>query len=114
MAELTVQNINDQGLDPTYTAASGGGDTFDNDGNTRLLIENASDGAIDVTIPAQNTSPSIPGYGTTTKSNSVLSVGAGKTAIIGPFPVIAWNDASGEVSVSYSGTTSLSVAAVRG
>ena len=114
MAALTIQSANEAGLIISYSPADVAGDTFVNDGNTRLLVKNGGGGSLDVTITAQKTTTSLSGYGILTKQNQVLSVGAGAEAVIGPFPSTAFNNASGSVAVTYSGVTSLEVAAVKG
>ena len=107
MAALSVASlgtfstgIGDIGL----TAAAGGGDTFANDGQTLFVAANGSGGAIVITVTgvagAKTYNYAIP---------KTRSATAGKTTIMGPFPVAVF---SGTCSVTYDGVTSLTVAPV--
>lgn len=53
MADLTVQTPTLAGLNPTFAAASVGGDAFLNDGNTYLHVKNGGGGSINVTVDSQ-------------------------------------------------------------
>lgn len=105
MAALVVNKINrSTGLvEPTKAAASGGGDTFTNDGATSLEVDNGGGGAITVTVDAVKDCDQ--GF----DHDSVVSVGAGETRRIGPFPKSIFGSTP---DVSYSGVTSVTVAAV--
>lgn len=113
MATLTVQNIARTGLNPLLAAAAAGGDQFANpsDQRTFLWVDNADASAKQVTIAAQDTSVNVPGYGTLTVSDIVVSVPAGEARLIGPIPQ-AYNNASGMVSVAYDDDTSVTVGAI--
>lgn len=115
MAALALQNIVEAGLAPSMASAAGGGDTFANanDERTILMVTNGGGGSITVTITAQDTSETVPGFGTVSKANGGGSVGAGATKLFGPFPAAAFNNSSGEVAVTYSGVSSVTVAALR-
>lgn len=92
-------------------AAAGGGDTFPNTGKEYLYVKNASGGSYNVTID----SPATCSFSLAASSghDTVVAVGAAEERIIGPFPVTRFNDGSGNVSVTYSGVTSLTVAVIR-
>lgn len=115
MATLSIQTIDEDGQQLSTVAASAGGDVFDNpnDQSTFLYVNNAGAGAITVTISAQATSRDVPGLGPMTKANAGGSVTNGTVKLFGPFPAEAFNTASGQVAVSYSGVTSVTVAALR-
>jgi hypothetical protein len=106
MAALTVQQILVTGLAPSYASAAGGGDTFVNDGDTFLHVFNGGGGSINVTIAPAG---SVNGIGF---EDQVVAVAAGANKMIGPFDPAIFNGASG-VSVSYSGVTSVTVAAIK-
>lgn len=112
MAVLTVQNAAEGG-GKTFASAAGGGDSFANTGKVLLVINNESGGAITVTATAQNTSTTKTDYGAVTKADAVQSVEATSVDIMGPFPQGAFNDSNGRVVITYSGVTSLSVAAIK-
>lgn len=113
MATITAVNTSDSGADIAFTAAAGGGDQFLNAANTVLLVKNEDASSKDVTITAQSTSVNTPGYGPTTKADTVHTVAAGETAIIGTFGSRAFNDSSGYVQITYSAVTSVSVAVLK-
>ena len=102
MAALTVQSASLAGTAVSLAAAGASGDTFTNDGNTVLVVDNASGASIDVTVD----SPTLCNQGEA--HDVVVSVGAGAQKMIGPFPVDRF---STTVSVTYSATTSVTVAA---
>lgn len=112
MAALTVQNLVRSGLEHTTTSASGGGDTFVNNGRTFFLITNGAGSDMTVTFAAQNTSVTKPGFGTLTASNVAVVVTAGETRLCGFFEPAIFNNASNAVAVTYSSATSVTVAAI--
>ncbi len=114
MATLTVQDIVEAGLTPSLSAAAGGGDQFILDSAQRVFFwaDNASGGAITVTIAAQITAKEVAGFGSMTRDDLAVSVGAGVQKLIGPI-ANAFTDTSGFAQVTYSGVTSLTVAAVK-
>lgn len=114
MAALSVQTIVEAGLAHTTASAGGSGDTFANpeDQTTFLLVTNGSGGSINVTFTTQQATASVPGAGNVTLSDRVVAVANGATKLIGPFPP-RFNNSSGAVAVSYSGTSSVTVAALR-
>lgn len=108
MAALTVQQITTAGIVPTLAAAAGGGDEFANNGKTFLRVKNDGVGSINVTVASQVSNPP-PG---TAAANIVVAVANGAEKMIGPFNQAAYNDTDGNVQVTYSGVTSVTVAAV--
>ena len=106
MAELTVNNILLAGLLKPALAAVNLTDTFDNDGKTYLEVNNASGGAITVTITGQVNLQ----FGTS--ATKTVSVPAGEVFVIGPFPEKYFNtDGANEVSVDYSAIATVTAAA---
>ena len=106
MALLTVQKNALAGVVVAPVAAAGGGDSFPNDGKTVLEVVNGGGSPITVTIAAPvncNQGTNHPGGGSVTN---------GTTKRFGPFDQARWNDASGNVVVTYSAVTSVTVAAV--
>lgn len=108
MAELVVQEVLLTGLEPAYVAAAAGGDYFANDGKTLLEARNASGGNITVTVASQKTCD----QGATHNAAVVVPLTTGQR-MIGPFNRTRFNDANGRVQITYSGVTSLTVAAIR-
>jgi hypothetical protein len=108
MALLTILQPSIVGTTFTAAAASGGGDTVDPTGGDVVLhYINGSGGAITVTVVRPGTE-----YGVANPDPTV-SVGAGATKMIGPIPDEFADPDTGLVSITYSGVTSLTVAAVR-
>ena len=112
MATLTRQTPGEDG-GLTFGAAASGGDVFANDGETYFAVTNGGGSSVTVTITAQNTSTTKTGFGTVTKANGGAAVAAGDTDVFGPFPTGAFNNSSGQVAVTYSGVTSVTVAAFK-
>lgn len=110
MATLTTQNVTRAGVGPTYAACTGGGDRFTPDATTMLHVKNGSGGALNVTVAATK----VPLANMTT-GNVVVSVPAGGERMIGPFPADFFTavDGSGLADITYSGVTSLTIAAVK-
>lgn len=113
MATLTVQSVVRTGLNPSLVAAAGGGDEFVNDsgGDTFFWVDNGGGGSVTVTIASQATAQ--PGLVAT---DLAVAVPAGEQRMIGPFPPgtsTAFNDGAEKVQVTYSGVTSVTVAAIK-
>lgn len=108
MAQLTVQNLGLTGLNKTMVSAtSGAGDKFLNDGKTKLFVKNGSASSINVTVA----SPQLCSHGGT--HPVVVAVPAGAEIMIGDFDPARFNDATGNVTVTYSAVTTVTVAVVR-
>lgn len=105
MAEIAVQALNPEGTDLAFVEATETGDTFDNrNGSAIAYIKNDSDEPITVTIP---------GYGYCDlgfQHEEVVTVDDGKTKAIGPFHKRRHNDPLGQVHLSYSDATDVTVA----
>jgi hypothetical protein len=106
MATLTVQATTAAGVTPAAAvSAAGGGDQFANNGKTMLEIVNGGVGSITATIASQN--PCSQGA----THNTTITIPAGETRRAGPFDPARYNDGSGNVQVTYSGVTSVTVRA---
>ena len=114
MALLSTQTIVEAGLANALVSAAAGGDTFVNpeDQTTFFMVTNGSGGSINVTFTNQVANASVPGVGNVALSDRVVAVGAGATRMIGPFPP-RFNNAAGQVAVTYSSATSVTVGAFR-
>ena len=106
MALLTVTPITKTGIDTAGTAAAAGGDTFPNTGREMLVVKNSGASPITVTLDIKAT---LDGQAVT---DPTVAVAAGVEKVIGPFPTGYYNDANGQVAVSYSGVTSVTVKAL--
>lgn len=112
MAVLTVTTIdrNGQNLTTLDVAAAGGGDSFANTGSEFLYLNNASGGAIVVTLDVIAT---VDSQRTAAVTDPTVSVPAGNAMVIGPFPTGIYNDGNDRMNVTYDGVTSLTVAAFK-
>jgi uncharacterized Zn-binding protein involved in type VI secretion len=105
MAVLTVQSQALAGIVPSYTAAAGGGDSFPcpRPGRTYVHVKNGSGGSITVTM----TSPYAARSGSAPANNAVVVAAGAEKKIWVDDPI--WVDANGNVNLTYSGVTSLTV-----
>ena len=110
MATLTAQSVVEAGLEASYDAAAAGGDAFVNDGNKIIHVLNGSGGDLTLTVTAQKTTATKPGFGSLTKSNVAVVITAAEERFIGPFPTSAFNDGNGLAQITYSGVTDLTIA----
>ena len=102
------------GISITESSAGVSGDKSTNpDGKTVFIVKNGSGSSINVTVSEQMADRADPNYGILVKSNVVKAVAAGAIAVIGPFPPAAFNDSNGDVNITYSATTPVTVAAIR-
>lgn len=115
MADLTVQDLSDEdGAAVTMSAADVAGDKFVWSDKAIILIRNGDVAPKQVTVTAVQGTVSHPTHGELTRSNIVLSVAAGATAIIPPLPVSFRNSAdANKVAISYDAVTSLTVGIFR-
>lgn len=99
MAVLTIQRTNvTGGLNPTYSAAAPGGDSYVNTGTQTVLLRNQGTTPVTVTIAAytaNNQGTLIP---------FVTTIAAGATLLLGPFSLAFYNDGGGSVQLTYSST----------
>ena len=112
MATLTIREPDkDGGL--TLSAAAGAGDEFANDGRTLLVVRNGGGSSVTVSVTAQVTSADDSTYGKVAISDGGGAIAAGGVDVFGPFSTRAFNDSNQRAQVTYSGVTSVEVAAVR-
>ena len=112
MATLAVSNASEGG-GLALVSANAGGDVFPNDGKTVFLVWSDHSSAQTVTVTAQDTTANAPGFGAVTKADAVSSVEATSVDVMGPFPTTAFNNASGQCVVTYSGVTLMTVLPIR-
>ena len=104
---VTVQDVERSGLEPSYEAANGDGDAFENNGRVVFHAKNGSGGAITLTF---QTPGMVDGLAV---ADRTVSIPAGEERMCGVFPPSDYNQSDGDVYVDYSGVTSLTVAALR-
>lgn len=105
MAVLTVQQLVVAGAVPTYAAAAGAGDSFPctKPGRTWVHAKNGSGGSLNVIVGSQGVARS----GLTPAANTVAIAAGAEKMILVDDPV--WVDANGNVQLTYSGVTTLTV-----
>ena len=108
MAVLAVQEIVRAGLAPAYTACAAGGDSFANPGNAFIHIKNANGSAATLTIVTPKT---VDGLAVADRTVSIPATSG--DVMIGPLPAATYNDASGNVSLTYSAVTDLTIGIVK-
>jgi hypothetical protein len=113
MALLTVQTIDDLGASVTFAAAAGGGDTAPNDGKTAIIVRNGSGASINVTLTPVLTAATLPTGTTATVASRVIAVPAGGAGMIAGLAPAFFNNASGQVAITYSAVTTVTVAVVK-
>jgi hypothetical protein len=107
MAALSNQEVKRAGLKPAYASANGGGDTFEPGENVYLHAKNGSEASITVTIvtPGKVIGADI--------ADVAVAIPGGEERMIGPFPSRHFADpTTGKASITYSGVTSLTIAAL--
>ena len=110
MALISSQSIVEEGSALTLTALAATSNTFTNSGKEFIYIENGGGGDVTLTVVTQVTSVDNELYGELTKGNSVVLVGAGTIAMVGPFPVTPYNGTDSAVTFTVTSTTSVNVA----
>ncbi len=107
MAVLSIQDVTTAGLNPSFVAANVGGDSFPNDGQTSFRIKNG--GAASITVTVNSVAPCNYGF----DHDIAVTVGIGADITIGPFSKARFNNSAGQVGVTYTDVTSVTVAAIR-
>lgn len=106
MATLAVVSAPGAGAGAVAASAScaAGGDVFPNNGRTIVEINNGSGGSITPTFAATGVLPT-----GAVVASVATAIAAGVTRVFGPFPPEQFNNASGQVAITYSGVTSLTI-----
>lgn len=107
MADLAYQTSAATGVDLTFVAAAGGGDTVPVDPRGVLIVRNADASSKTVTVVVPGTK-----YGQAL-ADITKSIAAGAFAIFGPFDSDLANASTGKVDITYSAVTSVTVAAAK-
>ena len=113
-ATLTVQPITRAGLTPSFTAAAAGGHVFPNDERTFIRVKNASGSSVTVSVAYGRRVD-----GATLTETRDFTVGATTGDVLaGPWPKADYDQpigsthGPGTVEVTYSATTSVTIAAI--
>src|SRR5690554_3576544 len=105
--ELSVQNIDRDGLEASYTALNGDGHSFKNDGERTVLhVVNGATG-FDLTIQTPQTVDGLD------VADRTVSIGANEEHFIGPFPQKNYNQSDGLVYVDYDNVDDGTIAVLK-
>lgn len=103
MALLTATPITRSGITPALAAAGAGGDSWANSGKEFIEVNNAGGAPITVSIAIQGTVD-----GVAVPARTVVVTNATRR-FIGPFQPGFYNDTNGQIQLTYSGVTSVTV-----
>ena len=114
MAAITAQQTSEAGINGiTFSSAAGGGDTIAFNASLMVFAKNDSGGSITVTCPEQVTGTITDSkYGDLEKADASIAVAAGAIGVFGPFKESAFKDSSGNINLTYSSATSLTIAGI--
>ena len=107
MATLTAAVAAKTGTVLAPVSANGGGDQFLNTGREVIYVKNGSGGSITLTLAPAGTP------GGLALATIAIAIAAGVEKIIGPLDTGLFNNASGMVTMTYSGVSSLTIAVMR-
>lgn len=117
MAELSVQDIRaGSPISPSYGPAAAGGDTFKPRASgpgvkLALHVKNGSAGSITVTVNDPNTKTPLGATAFNPDIGIVIPAGAERIALLDP--ISRFVDENGNVGLTYSGVTSLTIGVLR-
>lgn len=111
MATLSIQSVSATGLNPTYVSAAGGGDKVKPGSATFIHVKNGGGASVTVTVDdALSTAPS-GAYQFDPDLKVVVEPGGQR--FIGPLPENRFRGTDGYAAITYSGVSSVTVAALR-
>ncbi len=117
MADISPQNLDNDGLDSiTFAAASAGGDAYVNDNPDRYIAvfrDTGGTGGQVVTPTIQNTDFDLPPYGDVQAKTKAKTVAANGFVVFHDLSDLVFNDGSGKVNFTYSSETNLEVALIK-
>lgn len=106
MASLNPQKVTAGGLQPAWSAASGGGDTAPVGTHLLLLVRNDGAGPATVTVTTPGTADGLA------VGDAAQTVPADGTAVI-PLRTVFRDPATGRAAITYSDATSVDVAVIQ-
>lgn len=108
MATLAVTEVSRSGVDIVGAAASSGGDEWPNTGREFVLVKNGGGSPITLTLDIK-----VLVDDDLAVTDPTVSISAGATEMVGPFPPGIYNDAAtGRAKVTYSGVSSVTIKVV--
>lgn len=107
MATVNPTSVPLTGVAAAGSSAAGGGDTVPNlNGNTMFRVTNGGGSDITLSIGGGRVRPKDSQFPDMTLPALSVTIAAGATKYIGPVPT-AYNDATGNLLLTWSGTTSV-------
>jgi len=107
MGTTPVSNLSEgTGITSTLSAVSASDTIANVTGRTFLVVDNQSGGNDTIGVAAQITTTTKQGFGNLTKGNISVVCPTGQQCVVGPFSK-AYEDASGNVTVTHSATTNV-------
>lgn len=108
MADLTVQTLTDGALAAITFVAAAASQTLPYTGKEFLLVKNGDASPHDLTID------SVIACNQGSDHDKTLTVAAGAQGMLKPKPPVdRWQDVNGKIALTWSATTSMTVAAVK-
>lgn len=113
---LSIVNVSASGTSlADNTADTSNGDRVLNPGgDVFFIIRNThASNSSTVTFVTPTAAPVIPGWGAVARASLAVTLAAGEVKHVGPFRSNLWNDTSGYVQLTYSGTGAVKVSPLR-
>jgi hypothetical protein len=110
MAVLTTQKIVPAGKVVTYASAAPGGDKIKPGERTFIHVKNGGGGSVTVTV--NDTKTARPEGAVAFDPDLAVEIAPGSEKFIGPIRSDRFAGGDGNASIAYSGTTSVTVAAI--
>lgn len=106
--ELSVEDIDRSGLDPTYNTAESDGNNWKNpNSETFVHIKNGSASEVTATFPTPRTVDALD------VADLTVAIPASGERFVGPFPRTTFNQADGTVHINYSAAADVTIAVLR-
>lgn len=109
MAVLTIQEVTVAGINPSYAAAAGGGDTFAPTSPEPHILHVKNGGGGSITVTIDDPTSASPGAATQFNPDAAVTVTNGQERMIEIDPGRFVNTSTGNVSITYSGVSSVTV-----
>lgn len=113
MANLTVQSVDTDGLNPALVAAAGGGDTITPADAGPHFLEVVNGGGSPITVTIDDPTSTDPGAASAFNPDVAVSVTNGQRRLIKIDVGRYKNPSTGLVGISYSAVTSVTVGAFK-
>lgn len=103
------RNLNMGAAEANMTAVSASDTVTNADGRTMLIISNQGGSTDNVAIVAQTAAQRTAANVSVAASNETAAIATTERRILGPFPPSVYNDASGNLTITHSFTTSVKI-----